>query len=179
MKTFRTALLVGLCLLMLGEVAYAGAVERVFRGQVIITNRQAPARFRSQGAFVHWLRKNRIKSVWALKNKQRVAKKWIFEFMAFFKHKLNDIEVKVRFYDVTEGRKFIAADNFFTPRRGEKILASRMVLEVPRFAVNRKYQMQVVGPRNMLLSSTNFWLRGKKQTYSGRVTFSDEEARKR
>ena len=30
---------------------------------------------------------------------------------------------------------------------------------------------------NNVLASTSFWLRGKREVYSGRVTFSDDEAR--
>ena len=168
-------MLIGCSLFVLPDFVEARGVERVFRGRVIITTKRAPAKFRSQGRFASWLRRNRKKQIWPDKKNK---KQWKFEFMAFFRTKLNDLEVKIRFFDVTEGKKFIAADNFYTPQRGQKILASNMVLEQPRFAVNRKYLMQVVSPRrNALLSSTTFWLRGQKERYSGRVTFTDEEAR--
>lgn len=162
---------------LLASPVEARTVERIFRGKVIITNKRAPSRFRSQGAFAGWLRRHRKKHLWP---DRKDKKKWQFEFMAFFRRPLNDLECKIRFFDITEGKKFIAADSFYTPQRGQKILASKMVLEKPRFSVNRKYVMQVISPRgNVLLASTVFWLRGQRETYSGRVTFSDEEARLR
>jgi hypothetical protein len=151
-----------------------GRVHRAFRGKVIITQKRPPSRFRSQGAFARWLRVNRKKHLWPDK---KTRKSWTFEFMAFFRRPLNDLEVNIKFYDVTEGKKFIAADNFYLRGKGETIFSSKMELEKPRFSVNRKYAMYVLSPRNVLLSSTIFWLRGKGETYSGRVTFSDDEAR--
>ena len=160
---------------LLASDVEARTVERIFRGKVIITKKRAPSRFRSQGAFAGWLRRNNKKHIWPEKKQK---KKWEFEFMAFFRRPLNDLECKIRFFDITDRKKFIAADSFYTPQRGQKILASKMVLEKPRFEVNRKYLMQVISPRgNTLLASTIFWLRGRRETYSGRVTFSDEDAR--
>jgi len=168
------ALSFSLCLA--GPSAQArGGVERVFAGKVIISKKRAPMRFRSQGAFAGWLRRNRQLHIWPDKTKK---KQWKFEFMAFFARPLNDLEVKIRFFDVTEGKKFIAADSFYIPQRGQRIFASNMLLEQPRFEVNRKYMMQVIGPRrNTVLANTTFWLRGQKERYSGRVTFTDEDTR--
>jgi hypothetical protein len=157
-----------------GAKGRIGRVHRVFRGKVVITQKRPPSRFRNQGTFVRWLRIHKKKHLWPdKKNKKR----WTFEFMAFFRRPLNDLEVNIKFYDVTEGKKFIAADNFYLRGKGEKIFSSKMELEKPRFAVNRKYAMYVLSPRNVLLSSAIFWLRGQRETYSGKVTFSDDEAR--
>lgn len=175
--TRRMVFLVLICVLALGLMGSAEArtVERIFAGKVIITNKRAPMRFASQGAFASWLRRNNKKHIWPPKTEK---KKWKFEFMAFFRRPLNDLECKIKFFDVTEGKKFIAADSFYTPQRGQRILASNMTLEQPRFAVDRKYLMQVISPRgSVLLASTTFWLRGQKEVYSGRVTFTDDEAR--
>jgi hypothetical protein len=164
------------CLMLGPTVVQAGnaRVERAFRGKVVVMKKRPPARFRSQGAFIRFLRSHRVKHLWPDKDNKE---QWTFEFMAFFKRKLDDIEVKIKFYDITEGKKFVAADAFFTRARGEKILASKMVLEKPRFNINRKYLMQVTTARNRPLARTVFWLRGRKERYSGKVEFSDDEAR--
>jgi hypothetical protein len=154
--------------------ARADRVARTFKGQIVITKKRAPSRFRSQGAMIRWLRGHRKKHIWPEKTNDKM---WKFEFMAFLKRPLNDLEVTVKFYDITEGKKFIAADTFYTRSKTESILAFPMTVEKPRFAVNRKYQMLVLSARNTVLASTKFWLRGQKETYSGRVTFTDEEAR--
>ena len=51
------------------------------------------------------------------------------------------------------------------------------MLEKPRFNINRKYMMYITDARGVSLAHTTFWLRGKGPRYSGRVTFSDEEAK--
>ena len=119
---------------LLPATGLAQTVERVFRGKIIITEKAAPAHFRSQGAFIRFLRANRKIHIWPDKKKKD---QWKFEFMAFFTVPLNDLEVKIKFFDITEGKKFIAADSFYTPSRGQRILASNMVLEKPRFEINR------------------------------------------
>jgi len=171
----RSGLVLAVAVLLLPGYAHAkGAVERAFRGRVVITEKRPPEKFRSDGAFIRFLRANRKEHLWPDKKNK---KQWKFEFMAFFKRPLDDLECQIKFFDITEGKKFIAGDTFYTASKGQSILASNMVLESARFSVNRKYLMQVLTPRNVLLSNTTFWLRGQKEVYSGRVTFSDEETR--
>jgi hypothetical protein len=53
-----------------------------------------------------------------------------------------------------------------------------MVLNRPRFDVNRKYNMVVLNPKGgNALASATFWLRGEKERYSGKVTFSDADTK--
>lgn len=161
--------------LLLGSTAYGRKVEDVFRGRVIITTKRAPARFANAGAFVRFLQANRKEQIWPEKKNK---KEWRYEFMAFFARPHNDIEVTVKFYDVTEGKKFIAADSFYLSGRGQRILASSMVLAKPRFDVNRKYNMVVISPKGgTALATATFWLRGEKERYSGKVTFSDADTK--
>lgn len=161
-------------LLLTAVPADAGRVERIFRGKVVVLKKRPPFKFRSQGHFVSFLRKNRLKRVWPVK---KGAKRWKIRYMAFFKRSHRDRQVKVRFYDITEGRQFVAGDSVFLSSKGQKVLSSSFVLEKPRFRVNRKYLMYVLTSRNVVLARTTFRLRGRVERYSGRVTFSDEETR--
>jgi hypothetical protein len=156
--------------------ARRSAVERRYAGKVVLLKKRPPMRFSSQSAWIRFLRVNKMKYVWP-KNKQK-SEKWKFEFMAFFRRPLNDVEVKVRFTDVTDVKKFIAQDSFYLDR-GMTIFASNIEVERPPFAVNRKYLMQISSARGTPLASTTFWLRGIGEVYSGRVTFTEEEARKK
>lgn len=153
-----------------------GRVHRAFRGQIVLLKKRAPMRFRSDGAFASFLRGNRLKHIWP---KDKKETQWNLEFFAFFKRASNDVEVKVSFYDITEGRKLIDSDSIYLAQRGEMILASNIVLQKPRFRINRKYAMYVTTAHGQMLAATMFWLRGKAEVYSGRVTFSDDEARLR
>jgi hypothetical protein len=161
--------------LLLSSSAYGRKVEDVFRGKVVITSKRAPARFSNAGAFVRFLQSNRKEHIWPDKKNK---KEWRYEFMAFFARPLNDIEVTVKFYDVTDIKKFIAADSFYLSGRGQRILASNMVLNQPRFNVNRKYNMVVTNPKGgTALATATFWLRGEKERFSGKVTFSDADTK--
>jgi hypothetical protein len=162
------------CMAILHPGRAEAKVEDVFKGSIIIMTKRAPSRFPSQGAFVSFLRSNKKLHIWPEKEKK---KEWRFEFMAFFARPLNDLEVTVKFYDVTEGKKFIAGDTFYIPNKGQRIFASNMVLNQPRFAVERKYMMTILNAQQAALASTTFWLRGEREHFSGKVTFTDEDTK--
>jgi hypothetical protein len=151
-------------------------VEDYFKGQVVITTKRAPSRFPSTSAFVRFLQANKKKDLWPEKKKKD---EWKYEFMAFFARPLNDIEVNIKFYDVTDVKKFVASDSFYLPERGQRVFASSMTLNKPRFSVNRKYTMMIVSARQQstVLASATFWLRGEREHYSGKVTFTDDETK--
>ena len=72
----------------------------------------------------------------------------------------------------------MAGDTFYLPDRGQRIFASSMTLNKPRFSVNRKYTMMVVSAKQQqVIASAIFWLRGEKEHYSGKVTFTDDETK--
>jgi hypothetical protein len=121
---------------------------------------------------VRFLRQQRTKR---LKPVKPGADHWRIEFMAFFRRPIADSEVKVRFYDVTRGKRFVAADSVYTSARGQRILSSSFTLEKPKFQVGRKYLMYILNARNISLATAHFELDGKRETYSGRVEFTDEE----
>ena len=149
-------------------------VARMYRGKVVLLKKRPPPKFSSDGSFVRFLKANRRKDIWPADKKET---RWKVEFFAFFKRKHTDVEVKIKFFDVTEGKRFIAGDSIFLAQRGQPILSSNIVLEKPRFRVNRKYAMYITDAHNNMLASATFWLRGKREVYSGRVNFSDDEAR--
>ena len=170
------ATVVSLALLASPGSAGGRKVEDYFRGQVIITAKRAPIRFPSTSAFVRFLHANKKRQIWPEKKKKD---EWHYEFMAFFARPLNDIEVIIKFHDVTDVKKFVAGDTFYLPDRGQRIFASSMTLNKPRFTVNRKYTMTVVSARQQqtVLASATFWLRGEQEHYSGKVTFTDDETK--
>lgn len=145
------------------------------RGKVFILSKRPPARFGSGGAMVGFLRRHKLTHVWPhKKHKDR----WKLEIMAFFRSPLNDIEVQVKFYDVTARRKFRMQDSIYMTGRGQEILATSLELMKDDFEINRHYEMQLVSKRQKrVVAKTRFWLRGKGEVYSGRVEFSDEDAK--
>jgi len=154
----------------------AAKPEDVFKGKIIITKNRLPMRFSSQGAFVAALQKARTDKIWPTEEKGESGS-WNIEYIAFFAQPLNDSEIQVKFYDITGGdRKYVAGDPQYTRERGSRIFGSSIVLAKPEFDVRKHYMMNVES-RGRVLATTSFWLLGKGANYSGKVEFSDADAK--
>jgi hypothetical protein len=85
----------------------------------------------------------------------------------------------VKFYDITQGEKrFVAGDAQYTREKASRIFGSSIQLAKPEFDV-RKHYMMTIESRGRAIATTTFWLLGKGAQYSGKVEFSDSEARAR
>jgi hypothetical protein len=165
--------------LALAGASWAAKPEDVFKGKIIITKNRLPMRFSSQGAFVAALQKNRTDKLWPTEEKGEDHGIWNVEYIAFFAQPLNDSEIQVKFYDITNGdKKYVAGDPQYTRERGSRIFGSSIQLAKPEFDV-RKHYMMTVESRGRVIATTSFWLMGKGANYSGKVEFSDEEARRK
>ena len=163
--------------LTLSGAAGAAKPEDVFKGKIIITKNRLPMRFSSPGAFVSALQKAKIDKIWPTEEHGADQGEWNLEYIAFFAQPLNDSEIQVKFYDITNGdKKFVAGDPQLTRERGSRIFGASIKLDKPTFDV-RKHYMMTVESRGRVLASTTFWLLGKGANYSGKVEFSDQEAR--
>ena len=74
------------------------------------------------------------------------------------------------------GKKFVAGDAQYTRERGSRIFSSSIVLGKPEFDV-RKHYMMTIETRGRVIAMTQFWLLGKGEQHSGKVEFSDAEAK--
>jgi hypothetical protein len=159
-------------------VAAGNKPEDVFKGRVIITASRLPMKFPSAGAFIAAVNKAKTDRVWPKEEKGDNAT-WNLEYIAFFASPLNDNEVNVKFFEVTGGsHRFVAGDEQYTRERGTRTFASNITLGTPEFEVNKKYMMTVESGRR-IIASTQFWLRGKGPNYSGKVEFTDDDAKGR
>lgn len=157
--------------------ALAAKPEDVFKGKIIITKGRLPMKFSSPGAFVSALQKAKVDKIWPTEEKGADQGEWNIEYIAFFAQPLNDSEIQVRFFDITNGdKKFVAGDPQYTREKGSRIFGSSIRLAKPEFDV-RKHYMMTVESRGRVLATTSFWLLGKGANYSGKVEFSDQEAR--
>ena len=166
----------GFVVLASARSADAAGPEDVFKGKIIITKNRLPMKFSSQGAFVSALQKGRIDKIWPVEEKGDTGK-WNIEYIAFFAQPLDDSEIQVKFYDITQGeKKFVAGDPQMTRERGSRIFGASIELAKPEFDV-RKHYMMTIESRSRVLASTTFWLLGKGEQHSGKVEFSDAEAK--
>jgi hypothetical protein len=159
------------------STAWAAKPEDVFKGKIVITKNRLPMNFSSQGAFVAALQKGKIDKIWPTEESGEEHGIWNLEYIAFFAQPLNDSEIQVKFYDITGGEKrFVAGDPQYTRSKGSRIFGSSIQLAKPDFDV-RKHYMMTVESRQRVIASTQFWLLGKGANYSGKVEFSDAEAK--
>jgi hypothetical protein len=128
-------------------------------------------------AFVAALQKNKTDKIWPTEEKGAGQGTWDIEYVAFFAQPLNDSEIQVKFYDITEGSKrYVAGDPQYTREKGSRIFSSSIKLAKPEFDV-RKHYMMTAESRGRVIATTSFWLLGKGANYSGKVEFSDSEAK--
>lgn len=178
LQMFRFSL-VATCLLFLAGDAHAAKPEDVFKGRIIITANRLPTRFASEGAFVSALKNQNIDKVWPKEEKGNDHAVWKLEYIAFFAKALNDNEITVKFWEVGGGsQRFIAGDEQYTRERGTRIFSASITVAKPEFETNKQYMMTIESGSHVL-AHTKFWLRGKGPQYSGKVEFTDEEAKQK
>jgi hypothetical protein len=152
------------------EMAEAANPEKVFRGQVITSKKRIPTSAKSKSAYVKKLKK--AKSTKFLENKK--TKSWKIYFAAFFRKPLNDLEVTVKLYDVTTGRRHLV-NSFeqYTEGRGQMSLISSLKLERAYFGVNKRI-MIVMESRKSVLAQGTFTIIGEADKHSGSVDFTKD-----
>ena len=166
-----------LALTLAGARTEAGGAkpEDVFKGRIIITKKRLPMRFASAGAFISAINAGKTDKLWPTEEDGDKGS-WNVEYIAFFAQPLNDSEIQVKFFDITSGRKYVAGDAQYTREKGSRIFSSSIVLAKPEFDV-RKHYMMTAESRGHVIATTSFWLLGKGANYSGKVEFSDDEAK--
>ena len=159
------------------SIAHAAKPEDVFKGRIIITKDRLPTRFSSEGAFIAAIKRQQIDKVWPKEEKGNDHALWVLEYIAFFAAPLNDNEVNLKFWEATGGaQRYIAGDEQYTSDKKTRVFAANITLGKPEFEQNKRYYMTMES-RRRVIASTHFWLRGKGPNYSGKVEFSDDEAK--
>jgi hypothetical protein len=176
-KTSRIAigLAAFVALTLAGATGQAAKPEDVFKGRIIITKKRLPLRFSSESAFVAALQAGKTDKIWPTEEDGDKGS-WNIEYVAFFERPLMDSEIQVKFYDITAGKRYVAGDPQYTREKGSRIFGSSIQLAKPEFDVRKRYMMTVES-RGRVLATTSFWLLGKGQQYSGKVEFSDDDAK--
>lgn len=170
-------------LIALGSSPVSGAggskPEDVFKGKILVLSKRLPMRFSSAGAFVSALKSAKTDKLWPVEEKGDEHMVWKVEYIGFFAQPLNDSEITLKFWDITDGgKKFVATDQQYTRDRGARIFGASIELAKPEFNQNKKYRMTMES-RGQTIASAEFWLRGKGPNYSGKVEFSESEAKQK
>lgn len=156
-----------------GSASAGRSPEDVFRGQVLTAKKRFPTSDKSQSAYIAKLKKSKTDRFY----EDKTNKSWKVHFAAFFRKPLNDLEVTVRLFDVTNGgKKLINSFEQYLDGRGARSFTSNITLERKYVGVNKKILI-VLESRGAILSSGSFWILGEGEKYTGQVDFSEDEAK--
>jgi hypothetical protein len=165
--------LCALVLLVLPAVAKGPVPEDYLKGKIIISDKPLPTRWNSVGSYVSQLKAMNKGTIWYDKKTGKVT----VNYAAFFAKPVDDVQVNLVLYDVTNGahQQKTSTENFL--QRGDRVLFNSMEFDKEDVEANKKYLMTIEDRRRIIASGT-FILRAEGPHYSGKVTFTDEETKK-
>jgi hypothetical protein len=168
-------LLVSSFLLLFVAIKPAAAQDPnvAFKGKIMMSTKRYPLSAKSKASYTAAIRKQSATSFKEDKEKQQ----WKIFFAAFLSAPLNDVEYMIKFYDVTNGtQQLLGASEAFNDERGQKTIVSNIVLEKKSFGVNKQLMMTIEN-RGKVLASGRFKILGEGEKFTGKVNFSEDEAK--
>ena len=149
------------------------APEDLLKGRVIISDSKIPSSWSSVGSYVSQLKSMNKSTLWYDKKTGKLK----IEYVAFFSQPLNDVQVNLVIYDITNGGKDRRGSWEQFMRRGDRVLFNSITLDKEDFEMNKKYRL-VIEDRGKVIASGEVIVRGEGPHYSGKVEFTDEETKK-
>jgi hypothetical protein len=155
-------------------VAKGPAPEDFLKGKIIISDKPLPMKWSSVSSYVSQLKGLNKGTLWYDKKTGKLT----VQYAAFFAKPVNDVQVMLVLYDVTNGahEQKVSTENFM--QRGDRVLFNSVVFDKEDIDGNRKYMMTLEERRRVIASGT-FILRAEGPHYSGKVTFSDDDTQKK
>ena len=164
------------CAVLLGLTAtpaFAQDPNTVFKGKIMTSTKRYPLSAKSKAAYTAAIRKQSTTNFQEDKAKQQ----WKIYFAAFLSRPLNDVEYVIKFYDISGGtQQLLGASENFNDERGQKTIVSNIVLEKKSFGVN-KHILMTIENKGSVYASGKFKILGEGERFSGKVNFSEEEAK--
>jgi hypothetical protein len=169
MKKLAVALALTVCA---SAFAKGPVPEDYLKGRIIISDKPLPTRWSSVGSYVSTLKGMNRGTIWYDKKSGKVT----IQYAAFFAKPVEDVQVNLVLYDITGGQhtQKVSTENFMT--RGDRVLFNSVVFDKEDIEGNKKYMMTIEDRRRVIASGT-FILREEGPHYSGKVTFSEDEAK--
>lgn len=171
LRTVLVSSFVMMC--VLATPALANDPNRVFKGKIMLSAKRFPLTAKSKAAYTAAIRKQSASTFKENKEKQQ----WKIYFAAFLSRPLNDVEYMIKFYDVTSGpQQLLGASEAFSDSRGQTTIVSNIVLEKKSFGVNKRLLMTIEN-KGKIYASARFKIVGEGERFTGKVDFSEEEAK--
>lgn len=155
-------------------LAKGSSPEDLLSGRIIISDQRLPMKWSSVGAYVSQLKGMNKSTLWYDKKTGKVK----IEYAAFFSHPLNDVQVNLVIYDITNGSRDRRGSWEQFMRRGDRVLFNSITMDKEDFEMNKKYRF-VIEERGKSIAQGEFILRGEGPHYSGKVEFTDEETKQK
>lgn len=160
-----------LCLLA-GSALARSVPEDILKGRIIISDKRLPTSWHSVSSYVSQLKAMNKGTLWYDKKSGKLT----LQYAAFFARPVNDVQVMLVLYDITHGahQQKLSTEQFMT--KGDRVLFNSVEFDQQDIEGNRKYLM-ALEERGHIIASGTFILRAEGPHYSGRVTFTDDEAK--
>jgi hypothetical protein len=152
--------------------------EDVFGGKILVSDQPFPTQAKSVSAYVGALKKN-VREV-ILEDKEN--KLWKVYFAAFLKQPINDLEVSVKVFDITNGaRRQVDSFEQYLSNKAARAYVSSLTLRrgdgLSGYEPNSKL-LVTLDYRGRVLAQAVFFIKGEGRKYKGTVDFSEDEARR-
>jgi hypothetical protein len=144
-----------------------------FAGKIMLSEKRFPTQAKSLSAYNAAIRKQSKTNFYEDKEK----KGWKIQFAGFLKSPLNDVEYIVKIYELGgRSQQLLASFEQFTDARGQTALISNMLLEKKTIGVNKELLITMES-KGRVLASGRFKILGEGEKFTGKVDFSDDEAK--
>lgn len=163
-----------------GAIVLAGALPSAaeaqrLRARVFLTQARIPRNL-SERRLIAFARRHRARRLQETTDQAVADRQWRANMVTSFNRPVGDTEFQILFYDLEEGRRFIApAMSTFVNNREEKTFVQRIRLERPHFAPNRRMEL-VVTVRRQEVGRQRFETVGERIRHSGQVDFTSDDS---
>lgn len=173
----RSSIVVGtllaIALVLSARPAAAEDPGRAFNGRIITSTKRFPQSAKSPSAYTAAIRKQSQTNFY----EDKTDHTWTIFFAAFLKSPLNDVEYVIKFYELGRGgQQLLATSENFNDERGQKTIVSKIKLDKKQMGVNKELMMTLEN-KGKVYATTRFKILGEGEHFSGKVDFSDDEAK--
>ncbi len=166
---FKAFLAAGVLCLALPALARAPADS--FRRSIKIYTRPIPA-FASEDQATSWYQTFGVDRI-----PRTPDGSWAFQAVVFLSSPIDDFEVQLLFYDVSDGpRRFIRSTTAMVADRSTRVIKKQLALRQPEFHPQRYYEVVATRRRQEVTRPMRFWLGGAVDRGPQRVEFTEDEA---
>lgn len=161
--------------LLVPAAARAENPNQAFNGRIIMSSKRFPTQAKSPSAYTAAIRKQSTANFY----EDKANHKWKIYFAGFLKAKLDDVEYVIKLYELSgRTQQLLVSFDQFTDERGQQTILSNMTLDKKQVGVNKELLMTMES-KGKILASGRFKILGEGEHYTGKVDFSDDDAKKK